>query len=59
MREAYRLNKKDLLQAMPSQQIPASVALVYVAKEKIEFAALQKKLKTVWLRLVNTYEESK
>jgi ribonuclease P protein component len=59
MREAYRLNKNNLLQAMPSQQIPASIALVYVAKEKIEFAALQKKLKTVWQRLVNTYEESK
>jgi ribonuclease P protein component len=53
MREAYRLNKNNLLQSMPSEAIPASVAIVYVAKEKIEFTVLQKKLKSVWQRLLN------
>ncbi len=53
MREAYRLNKGELLQAIPTQQFPASVAIIYVAKEKIDFATLQKKLKMIWLRLVN------
>lgn len=53
MREAYRLNKRELLQAIPTHQLPASVALIYIAKEKIDFATLQKKLKTIWLRLVN------
>lgn len=53
MREAYRLNKRELLQAIPTHQLPVSVAVIYIAKEKIDFATLQKKLKTIWLRLVN------
>ena len=53
MREAYRLNKEDLLQAIPPHLLPSAVAFIYVAKEKIEFAILEKKLKTVWQRLLN------
>jgi ribonuclease P protein component len=53
MREAYRLNKHELLQHLPAQEKPATVALIYVAKEKIEFDILQKKLKSVWRRLEN------
>jgi ribonuclease P protein component len=53
MREAYRLSKTELLQAIPPQHIPRAVAFIYVAKEKTEFALLQKKLKTIWLRLLN------
>ena len=53
MREAYRLNKGDLLQSTPPQLLPSAIALIYVAKEKIEFALLEKKLKTVWQRLLN------
>jgi ribonuclease P protein component len=59
MREAYRLNKPAFLQSTSSHQLPYTVAFVYVAKEKIEFAVLEKKLKSVWHRLVNSYNESK
>jgi len=53
MREAYRLNKTELLQLTSVHQIPSSIALIYIAKEKIEFEVLQKKLKSVWVRLAN------
>ena len=53
MRETYRLNKGDLLQSIPPHLLPSAVAFIYVAKEKIEFAILEKKLKAVWQRLLN------
>lgn len=53
MREAYRLNKSELLQMIAAKQLPASIAFIYVAKEKIDFAVLQKKLITAWQRLAN------
>ncbi len=53
MREAYRLNKGELLSSLPAHAIPATIAFIYVAKEKMAFDVLQKKLKTVWQRLPN------
>jgi len=53
MRETYRLNKQTLSSQIPSGQQPAFVAVVYVAKEKISFEIVEKKLILVWRRLVN------
>lgn len=53
MREAYRLNKQELISSLPTDAIPTAIAFVYVAKEKIAFDILQKKLKIVWQRLLN------
>jgi ribonuclease P protein component len=53
MREAYRKNKSTLLSSLPEDQSLACVAIVYVAKEKITFEIIEKKLILAWRRLVN------
>ncbi len=52
MREAYRLHKSDLLKAAPGEKKPAYIAFIYIAKEKISFEILEKKLILAWQRLV-------
>jgi ribonuclease P protein component len=54
MREAYRRNKTQLINSTPSGKLPAYIAWVYVANEKISFEILEKKLIFAWRRLVNT-----
>ncbi len=53
LREVYRKNKAQLLNAANSEKHPVYVGVVYVAKEKIPFEILEKKLILVWQRLVN------
>jgi ribonuclease P protein component len=53
IREAYRRNKSTLFATLPEGQTLAYVAVVYVAKEKIAFEIIEKKLILVWRRLVN------
>lgn len=44
IREAYRRNKALLFET-PDRVPPASIALVYIAKEKISFEEIEKRLK--------------
>jgi ribonuclease P protein component len=54
IREAYRKNKSTLITILPEGQPIACVAIVYIAKEKISFEIIEKKLILVWRRLVNS-----
>ncbi|QHT68536.1 ribonuclease P protein component [Rhodocytophaga rosea] len=53
MKEAYRKNKSTLMTAQPEGQRLAYIAIVYIAKEKISFEIIEKKLIVAWRRLVN------
>jgi ribonuclease P protein component len=53
IREAYRKNKFTLAATAPKGKLFACVAIVYVAKEKIAFEIIEKKLILAWRRLVN------
>lgn len=48
IREAYRLNKELLV---ASGEAPASIAFVYVAKEILSYADIEKKVKVVLRKL--------
>jgi ribonuclease P protein component len=53
MREIYRKNKSQLFTSAHPEKQPAYIGIVYVAKEKIPFELLEKKLILAWQRLVN------
>jgi ribonuclease P protein component len=53
LREAYRRNKAQFLKSADSEKHPAYVGIIYVAREKIPFEILEKKLILAWQRLVN------
>lgn len=52
MREAYRLHKWDLIHSLQEGRKPVYIAFIYIAKEKISFEILEKKLILAWKRLV-------
>lgn len=53
MREAYRLHRSELIPTVPEDKKPSYIAFIYIAKEKISFEILEKKLILAWKRLVN------
>lgn len=53
IREAYRKNKAQLFSSFPPEKHPAYIGIIYVAKEKIPFEIVEKKLILAWQRLVN------
>jgi ribonuclease P protein component len=55
MREIYRQNKHRLLSAVMDKR-SLSVALVYVASDKIPYTELENKLNKVLLRLIRIAE---
>lgn len=54
LKEAYRKNKNTLFAGLEANKIPSCLGFVYIAKEKIPFEELEKKLNLVLLRLKNT-----
>jgi len=44
LREAYRLNKSDLLKKIPAQILPIAIGIMYVSKEELSFEIIQNKL---------------
>lgn len=50
-REAYRLNKHLLMQK-PSNQIPAYIAFVYIAKTIEDYAKIEKSMKAIFKKMV-------
>jgi ribonuclease P protein component len=57
MREAYRLNKHDFYEQLPHFQL--NFTLIYIAKEKNEYALIEKKLKLTLQKLVTEISASK
>ena len=50
-REAYRLHKHLLMQK-PSNQIPAYIAFVYIAKTIEDYAKIEKSMKAIFKKMV-------
>lgn len=50
MREAYRLNKKDLANNQ-NESLSLSIVLIYISKFKLPYAEIENKLKQVFIRL--------
>jgi ribonuclease P protein component len=44
LREAYRLNKQELIKKIPSQFFPLAIGIMYVSKEELPFDIIQNKL---------------
>ncbi len=55
MREAYRLNKKDL-KVYQMDTFSISIALIYISKFKLPYREIESKLKQVFDRLNKTEE---
>ena len=52
MREAYRLNKSDLLQELTTKNKQALIAFHYVAENELEFAAVERKMKVALKKII-------
>jgi ribonuclease P protein component len=51
MREAYRLHKAEFLTPSPGKKFPAFLGFVYIAKEKVSFEVIEKKMILLLKRL--------
>lgn len=58
MREAYRLNKSILHDALNADQKKAAVFLLYIGKEKPDFAALNETMRLVLNKLIAALAKS-
>ena len=59
MREAYRLNKLEIVETLNLKQLQLLVAFNYVSDEELDFDTINKKLKSVLQRLkdkIETYQ---
>ena len=51
MRESYRLNKQELIEALDDKQLQIHVAFNYVSDDVFDFEAVEKKMKIALQRL--------
>ena len=56
MREAYRLNKQEMLATLDGKQLQIHIAFNYVSDNVLDFAAIEKKMKVVIQRLIDKIE---
>ncbi|MFA8449241.1 MAG: ribonuclease P protein component [Bacteroidales bacterium] len=56
IREAYRDNKSGLVLACESKKIQLQIALIYVAKEALDYVYIEKKMKEALQRITKLYE---
>lgn len=53
MREAYRLNKTELIEKLIEKQLQIHIAFNYVSNEEMYFATMEKKMKVSLQRLID------
>jgi len=53
MREAYRLNKHELIEILNEKQLQIHVAFNYVSDDVLDFVAVEKKMKIAIQRLID------
>ncbi|MEI6555457.1 MAG: ribonuclease P protein component [Paludibacter sp.] len=56
MREAYRLNKHEILEALDLKQLQLQVAFNYVSDEELDFETINKKMKSALQKLQSIIE---
>jgi len=52
MREAYRLNKQEILEKLNEKELQIHVAFNYVSDEIMDFAQIEKKMKVALQKLI-------
>ncbi len=58
MREAYRLNKLPLSEALNSRNLQVHIAFNYVSDEEMDFETIQAKMKTGLQRIMEKVEQT-
>jgi len=56
MREAFRLNKGMIIDALNDKQLQIHVAFNYVSDDELDYATVEKKMKTSLQRLIDKIE---
>jgi ribonuclease P protein component len=56
MREAYRLNKQEILEKLNEKQLQIHIAFNYVSDDELDFAAVEKKMNVALQRLIDKIE---
>ena len=59
MREAYRLNKQELIAKLNEMELQLHVAFNYVSDDELDFAQVEKKMKVALQRLIEKVESRK
>jgi len=58
IREAYRLNKKDLIDKLDEKQLQVHIAFNYVSDDELDFASIEKKIKLSLQKLIDKIEQA-
>jgi len=58
IREAYRLNKKELIDKLEEKQLQVHVAFNYVSDDELDFASIEKKIKLSLQKLIDKIEQA-
>ena len=53
IREAYRLNKQELIEKLEEKQLQIHVAFNYVSDEELDFVSIEKKIKLSLQKLID------
>jgi len=53
IREAYRLNKQELIEKLEEKQLQIHVAFNYVSDDELDFASIEKKIKLSLQKLID------
>lgn len=59
IREAYRLNKADLLTTINNKGLQLHLAITYVSDKEQDFSSIQEKVKFAVSKIVNAFSEKK
>ena len=58
IREAYRLNKQELIEKLEEKQLQIHVAFNYVSDDELDFASIEKKIKLSLQKLIDKIEQA-
>ena len=58
IREAYRLNKKDLIDKLDEKQLQVHIAFNYVSDDELDFASIEKKIKLSLQKLIDKIDQA-
>jgi ribonuclease P protein component len=56
IREAYRLNKQQLIEKLKEKQLQIHIAFNYVSDDELDFASIEKKIKHSLQKLIEKIE---
>ena len=58
MREAYRMNKQELIGKLIEKELQIQIAFNYVSDDELDFATVQKKMKQALHKIIEKVELS-